>query len=303
MLGLLNLLALAIPVQAADPAPLERQTKGIGSVILVTEKIQQMPRHFKSTPQGDLSLFFFLPKDWKAEDRRPLIVFFFGGGWRGGTPKQFIPQAEYFATRGLVCALADYRVLTRHKTTPDCCVEDAKSAIRWVRGHARILGVDPRRIVSAGSSAGGHLAAAVAFCPAFEAANEDLSISSKPDAMILFNPALNLTAKPILDLSGKSIERDLSPAFFLRPGAPPALLLYGTADTLKSQGDEFCAATRKLGNRCDYYTAEGQPHGFFNAEPWNTTTTILADRFLASLDYLEGEPTLRPTAVTLIPHP
>lgn len=299
LLGLLNALVSASLGQAAEPAPLDRVSKGNGSVVLVSEKIRQMPRLFKSTPQGDLNLYFFLPADWQAGDRRPVIVFFFGGGWHNGTPKQFIPQAEYFATRGIVCALADYRVSTRHKTTPDICVEDAKSAIRWVRTHAGELGVDPKRVVSSGGSAGGHLAAAVTFCPAFDAGDEDLTVSSKPDAMILFNPALNLVARPVLDMAGRRIERDLSPTLFLQSGAPPALLLYGTADSLKPQGDEFCAATRKLGNRCDYYTAEEQPHGFFNAQPWNTATVILADRFLASLGYLKGEPTLPPTDAEL----
>src|SRR5439155_3760105 len=110
---------------------------------------------YKKTPQADLKLHLYRPADWKASDKRPAVVFFFGGGWKNGSHVQFTHQAEYFASRGLVCATADYRVANQHHTTPDACIEDAKSAMRYVRGHAAELGVDPDRIVSAGGSAGG----------------------------------------------------------------------------------------------------------------------------------------------------
>jgi hypothetical protein len=76
------------------------------------------------------------PADWKKDDKRPAIVFFFGGGWTSGTVKQFEPQAAYLASRGLVAARADYRVKSRHEVTPDACVEDARSAVRWLRQNA-----------------------------------------------------------------------------------------------------------------------------------------------------------------------
>ena len=68
--------------------------------------------------------------------RRAAIVFFFGGGWKGGTTRQFARQATYLAGRGMIAAIADYRVQSRHGVTPDVCVEDAKSAVRWLRQHA-----------------------------------------------------------------------------------------------------------------------------------------------------------------------
>ena len=46
----------------------------------------------------------------------------------------------------MVAARADYRVKSRHGVTPERCVEDAKSAVRWVRSHAPTLGVDPDRV-------------------------------------------------------------------------------------------------------------------------------------------------------------
>src|SRR5262245_58991293 len=59
---------------------------------------------YRKTPQAELKLFLHYPPDWKASDTRPAIVFFFGGGWTGGTPTQFERQAEYLASRGMVAA-------------------------------------------------------------------------------------------------------------------------------------------------------------------------------------------------------
>src|SRR4051812_15743596 len=65
---------------------------------------------YKATPQGDLKIHLFFPPDWRAADRRPAIVFFFGGSCATGSPAQFASTAEYFATRGLVSASAEYRI-------------------------------------------------------------------------------------------------------------------------------------------------------------------------------------------------
>ena len=88
---------------------------------------------YKQVGGTKLFLHAFNPKGHKASDRLPAIVFFFGGGWNGGTPKQFEPHCAYLASRGMVAITAEYRVKSRNKTTPFECVKDGKSAIRWVR--------------------------------------------------------------------------------------------------------------------------------------------------------------------------
>src|SRR5262245_1847736 len=120
---------------------------------------------FKKTADAELAIHLHFPADWKASDQRPAIVFFFGGGWTSGSVEQFRPQAEYLAGRGMVAARADYRVKSRQNVTPDKCVEDCKSAVRWLRQHAAALGIDPNRIAAGGGSAGGHTAAATAIVP------------------------------------------------------------------------------------------------------------------------------------------
>jgi len=256
---------------------------------------------YKKTPQGDLKIFVHLPPDWNASDKRPAIVFFFGGGWTSGTPNQFLPQAAYLASRGMVTARADYRVKSRQGTTPRECVEDAKSAVRWLRQKAGELGIDTSRIVAAGGSAGGHIAACTALVEGLDAKDEDKSVSSRPDALILFNPVVDLTNPG--EAAGKAsvppsreAAREISPVLYQKKDSGPAILFYGTSDRFFAQGRAFLAKAKEVGARVELYSADGMPHGFFNKSPWTEITVRQAEAFLASLGYLKGEPTIKPPA-------
>jgi acetyl esterase len=57
---------------------------------------------YKNIGETELELHVFSPENHKASDRRPAIVFFFGGGWSGGSPSQFYPHCKYLASRGMV---------------------------------------------------------------------------------------------------------------------------------------------------------------------------------------------------------
>ena len=92
----------------------------------------------------------------------------------------------------MVAITADYRVSSRHQTKATACVEDGKSAVRWIRQNASKLGIDRNKVAAGGGSAGGHVAAAIATIDGFESQGEDLDISSRPDALTLFNPAIAL---------------------------------------------------------------------------------------------------------------
>lgn len=273
-----------------------------GTVKLVTEPVKTREVVYKTTPQGELKLHLYSPGgEIQTAVQRPCVVFFFGGGWKSGSYLQFVPQAEYLATRGIVAACADYRISSIHKTTPDKCVEDAKSAIRWVRAHAHEIGVDPDKVIAAGGSAGGHLAACTALVPGFDAEGEDKSVSCKPNALVLFNPAMNIgtlfrervaTTEPNSAFTQATADA-ITPNSFVSKDTPPAILFFGTADKLKAGADEYVAKARALGLRAEMHTAADMPHGFFNREPWLQVTAVQMDRFLASLGYLGGEPTLK----------
>ncbi len=284
-----RLISLGLALVVAAPAH-GQQPKG--TVKLTDAKVLTADHVYKKTAEGELTLHCFLPADWKATDKRPVIVFFFGGGWKNGAFTQFVPQAEYFASRGIVAISADYRIESKHKTKPDDAVEDAKTAIRWVRANAAKLGTDPDKVIASGGSAGAHLAAATALVEKFEA-KDDPKASCKPNALVLFNPFLNGKGRAIAGSDGSNIAEAISPTLFLKKGAPPCVIFFGTSDAMLDTGKEYVAKCKELGVKAELYTAAEQPHGFFNREPWLGVTTRKADEFLAGLGYLKGEPTLK----------
>ncbi len=291
--------ALGLPLEAQKAPKQPRK----GDVKLTTVEVATKDVVYKTTSHGELKLHFFLPKgEMQIAALRPCVVFFFGGGWKSGSYLQFVPQAEYLASRGLVAACADYRILNAHKTQPDKAVEDAKSAIRWVRGHATEFGVDPDKIIASGGSAGGHLAACTALVTAYDAESDDKSISARPNAMVLFNPAMNIgelhkarpprSGAPSNGFTQETADA-ITPNHFIAKDTPPAILFFGTADKLKSGGDEYVQKARALGLRAEMWTAQDMPHGFFNRAPWTQVTANKMHEFLASLGYLGGEPAIQ----------
>jgi acetyl esterase len=276
-------------VTAANGAkpPLAPPKKG-GPVRLTEIPVKYEKISYRQTPQVDLKMHVYYPPDWQKTDQRPAIVFLFSGGWDVGSYVQFIHHAKYFASRGMVACCADYRTRLAHKTMPDQCVVDAKAAVRWLRLNAKELGIDPGKIVAAGGSAGGHLAAATAVVPGFDAKEDDRALSPIPNALVMFNPPLNFPGAKILDGEGNNIADKIAPTRFLNEKAPPAILFYGSKDGMKAQGAEYVARCKELGVRTEMYLAEDEPHGFYNRSPWVEVTVNKADTFLQSLGFLKG---------------
>ena len=251
---------------------------------------------YKVIKRDFLQLHAFFPDGHTAEDARPAIVFFFGGGWNGGSPSQFYPHCEYLASRGMVAISAEYRTKTSHGTSPAECVKDGKSALRWVRLHADELGIDPDRIAAGGGSAGGHVAAAVATTEGFEADSDDPSVSCRPNALVLFNPVFDNGPNG----SGHDRVPDyweaFSPMHNISPGTPPTIVFLGTQDNLipVATAVTYKQLMEDAGGRCELRLYQDQPHGFFNhGKPEYYFKTVWEmDSFLKSLGYLEGKPTL-----------
>jgi acetyl esterase/lipase len=254
---------------------------------------------YKTTPQGDLKINLYFPQDWKPGDRRPGIVFFFGGGFVSGTPGQFTSTAEYLATRGLVAGSAEYRIKNKHQTGPEKSIEDAKSAVRWMRMNAANLGIDPHKVIAGGGSAGGTCAAFAAYNTTFEPEGEDMSVSSIPDALVLYNPALGFAPDTGQYTAQEKQQANTLGAFIqswkVTKGGPPAILFFGTDDHLAAGGRTFTEKLIAAGTRAEFYTAAGQKHGFFNdrpGTPWHAVVVRQTDLFLRSLGYLKGDPTI-----------
>lgn len=253
---------------------------------------------YKVASGDELKLYIFNPQGHKAsKDKRPAIVFFFGGGWNGGTPAQFEQHSRYLASRGMVAMVADYRVKSRQKTPPSACVNDGKSAVRYLRTHAKRLGIDPQRIAAGGGSAGGHVAATTGIIDGFDDEQDDKSVSSKSDALVLFNPVYDNGPKGYGHSRVIEYWETFSPAHNITKDDPPAIVFLGTKDSLipVETAESFQSKMKAAGLKSDLHLYQGQPHGFFNEAKGGTETYLdtirKTDKFLVELGFLKGKPT------------
>ncbi len=258
-----------------------------GSVLAETQPDRVV--EYKRVGETGLNLYIFNPAGHRPGDKAPAIVFFFGGGWVGGSPTQFYNQSRYLASRGMVAICADYRVKNRNHTSPKECVQDGKSAIRWVRKHADELGIDPNKIAAGGGSAGGHIAAAASVVKAFNEPGEDLGVSCRPNALVLFNPVFDNGPGGYGHGQVKEYWQAFSPLHNLDKDAVSTLVMLGTEDQLVpvATAKKYKAKMDQLGVRCDLLLYEGQPHGFFNSGSNYEQTVMAMDRFLTSLGFLK----------------
>lgn len=248
---------------------------------------------YKIVDNDTLKLQIYNPINFDVDKKYPTIVFYFGGGWNSGSISQFKDQALYFSSRGMITVLVDYRVKNRHKTSPFESVKDAKSSIRFLRANAKKFNIDTTKVVASGGSAGGHLAAATTLLEGINETTDDLSISSKVNALVLFNPVIDNSKE------GYGHERigeryiEFSPIHNIKKGNPPTIFFLGSKDKLipVSTAYKYQEKMKAVGSRCDVFIYENQPHGFFNkwkeeGEKYFKKTVDETDLFLQSLGFI-----------------
>lgn len=250
---------------------------------------------YKSVGGMDLKLHVFDPP---AATKKPMpaIVFFFGGGWNGGSPSQFYHHSKYLAGQGILAISAEYRTKGRGKVQPSGCVKDGKAAIRYVRKNAKELGVDPKMIAAGGGSAGGHVAAATGTVKGFEHDDEDMSVSSRPDAMVLFNPVYDNSKEGYGYDRVKDYWKEFSPRHNIDKDTPPAIVFFGSNEKLVKMpvAKAIRAEMEALGVKSVLKIYDGQGHGFFNYgrdnNKWFLATVTESHGFLQELGWISGSP-------------
>jgi acetyl esterase/lipase len=248
---------------------------------------------YKTVGDKELKLHVFNPSTLKDGPPRPAIVFFHGGGWANGSPSQFYDQARHLADRGMVAISAQYRLTKKDKVSPKECLIDAKSAIRWIRQNAKRLNIVAETLAAGGGSAGGHLAAATGNCEGFEEEGEDASISSKPAALVLFNPVYDNGPGGYGHKQVQAYWESFSPMHNLSKSSPPTIVFLGDEDSLVpvSTAEKYRDTMNADGVDSELHVFAGQPHSFFNkgrcSDEVYTSIISKMDAFLEKHGYLK----------------
>ena len=205
----------------------------LGSLLDQPAPTELIYRHAAS---ASLKLYYFKAHREMPEHKTPAALWIHGGGWTGGTCETFFPMARYTATRGAASFVVQYRLVQPGVASVADSIADCKSAVRYLRQHADELGIDPQKIAVIGESAGGHLAACVGMLEQENNPQDDLSLSARPDALVLYNPLTDFTVSTFLNsifnVHGSTEDklpqaRELSPIYHVRPGLPPTLVCMG----------------------------------------------------------------------------
>lgn len=257
-------------------------------ILYLQNSVAQDKIVYKTVDTISLSMEIYSPEKLNPEKKYPAIIFFFGGGWTTGSITQFEPFAKYFSEKGLISILVDYRVKSRNGTSPFESLKDAKSAIRFLRSNAAKFHVDPDKIIASGGSAGGHLAAACFTNETINEANDDFTVSAKPNSLVLFNPVIDNSKEGFGydKIGGRYLE--FSPLHNIQKGFPSTVFFLGTKDKLipVSTAELFKYKIDSVGSRCDLFLYEGQEHGFFNKEEYRNKVIPEINIFLKSLGFL-----------------
>ncbi len=175
----------------------------------------------------------------------PVIIFYYGGGWVKGSRDDYGFAARAYASKGFVVVVPDYRKVP--EVHFPAFVQDAADAVKWTRDNIAKYGGDPERIAIAGHSAGAHSVAMLALDPRWLAAvgapgavKAAVGLSGPYD----FYP---FTGRAVAAMGKWRDPAETQPINFARKGAPPIMLITGTADTTvrpKNARNLFAALSR-----------------------------------------------------------
>jgi len=225
------------------------------------------------------------------------ILLFHGGAWQLGDPSWTFERAREFAHNGLVAIAIDY-TLSLNGHSPIDGVEDACAAFRWAREHTKEFNIDTSRIAGYGISAGGQIVAAAATLPFVR--DRKLTTTDRPNAMLLYSPALNMAKDPYFTrlMSSKGDPAAYSPAEYITPALPPTLIIQGEEDTIVFAKDarSFCEAATKDHATCELHVYANVGHLLtrnlkiqykdFDSDPADAAEAHrLEDTFLRGLGY------------------
>ncbi len=215
-----------------------------------TEYFQRNVTNFNGTNKN-LIVDIFTPQGDNVKNR-PCIVYIFGGGFYMKVDDGIQEMCKGMALKGYVVACIDYRIGFKNSNMSALCVgdyyadggmyeaemratQDARAAIRYVKGNAQRLGVDPNMIIVGGQSAG-----AITAIDALLYTDADVkpnvlqklggSLDNEGDYKVMDNDVAG-----VFQLSGAVLNESI-----LRPTKTPIYMLFGTCDEILHLDKGYC---------------------------------------------------------------
>jgi acetyl esterase/lipase len=253
---------------------------------------------YKTVAEEKLTAHVFRSEGDGAVRTRPAIILFHGGGFVAGSPDWVYDSAKRYASFGAIAVAVEYRLSSKDTLiTPIEALEDARDAVRWMRHNALGLKIDPNRIAAFGVSAGGHLAASLAF---FGTADIGKA-SAVPNALVLISPAVAIGHDPYFQglLGKRALGREYSPDEQMNRAPPPTIVFSGAVDNLATLEGvaRYCDLAKRHGGECSLYVYQGVGHLFTRKQPFDPNNfdpdpkasadaTEKGDAFLAKRGFL-----------------
>lgn len=253
---------------------------------------------FSETNERKLRLDIYYPKE-ESNTKRTAIIFLHGGGWRSGNKEMHGALLQRLAARGFVCIAPEYRLST--EALYPAGVYDVKTAIRWARKNAGEYSIDVNRIVVAGHSAGGELAA-------FMGATNDMSLFEGDGAFKKYSSHVNA----VIDLDGTlafihpesgegddskrtssatywfgysktenpEIWKQAAPLTHVGKHSPPFLFINSSVARMHAGREDFISVLKRYNIYAEVKNFENSPHTFILFKPWFDSTIIYMHRFI-----------------------
>ena len=213
-----------------------------------------------------------------TENKKPVLLYFHGGGWRGGTKESRALEFLPYVDKGWVVVTADYRVL--NQTSLPNIIGDCRSALNWVYANSERFKIDTNKVVISGNSAGGHLALMTALVKNDALYKSDSYFIKKHKVAAVINwYGISDVSKFVKKWKDKQIlykdttklnwvYKITSPLNFVDKNTPPILTVHGTKDEIVSfaQAEMLRKKLDKIGIKNKLIKISNKKHGNFNTE-------------------------------------
>jgi acetyl esterase/lipase len=288
-----------------------RRVSFAGGVAGLADVVYSQPSGFRP-----LTLDLYLPSaaGKGTPVLHPLVLFLHGGAWfvghtrHSGAFENWPKVLAALAARGYVVSSMNYR-FSREAPFP-AAIQDVKMAIRFLRAHAEEYGIDKRRVLVWGGSAGGQLAAlAATSCNVAALAPPNAPAESDcVQAALLWYPYTDMAALPppsgaLPSAEGRYLGCEMtacpaellrlaSPALQVTAETPPMLIIHGEEDTVipVQQSRTLDAALRKAGVQSELLVLAGIGHQFVGvtAQATHEASIRALDRSIEFIDATVG---------------